>query len=149
MKHVLPSLIDTARKLRDRDAALLRQSQQVVQQATATMRRLDEFRTDCLQRSAAGTLGRADAQSLGDYQRFVARLDQAIAQQRGEVTRRSDAVRMQQDRLVHTQQRLLAFETLSRRYEKQREARDLRREQSMSDEFAARALARFAQEDLA
>ena len=142
MDQVLPLLIESAEAARDRQAGALRQAQQAVQQAQDTLARLRQFRADCLARSAGGSLGRADAQSLGDYQRFVARLDQAIVMQQHEAQLRESRVVAAQQQLMQCQQKLLAFQTLTQRRARQREAVATRREQREADEFAARAFQR-------
>lgn len=142
MQHVLPTLIESAQAVRDRQAAALRQAQQSVQQAGQTLARLREYRAECLARSAAGTLGRTQAQSLQDYQRFIGRLDEAIAMQEREAQRREAHAAAQLQLLLQSQQRLRAFETLAGRHVRARQAREQRLERRESDEFAARAAAR-------
>ncbi|HZY19159.1 MAG TPA: flagellar export protein FliJ [Ramlibacter sp.] len=142
MQHVLPLLIEQAQAARDQQSVRLKQAQQAVQQAQATLQRLLEFRAECLSRSPAATLGRGDGGQLADYQRFVSRLDEAIAMQRREAQAREGVVGQQQQLLVQCQQRMLAFETLSRRQAQQRDRREQRRGQREADEFAARAVAR-------
>ena len=142
MLHVLPHLIEQATQDRDREAARLQQAQRAVQQASATLERLRVFRLECLARSPAASHGRGDGATLADYQRFVSRLDEAIAMQGQEVAQRDQLAAQQQQRLVAAQQRLLAFDALQRRQLQQRHLRDQRREQRAADEFAARALAR-------
>ena len=144
MQHALPLLIDTAMAARDQQSAALGQAQQAVQQARATLQRLREFRAECLARSAAGTLGKATSQSLQDYQQFVARLDEAISMQLQLVSERESLATAQQVKLMRCQQRLLAFETLSKRDKQQQLMREQRRDQHTCDEFAARASARAA-----
>lgn len=142
MEHVLPHLIETARVARDRQAVGLRQAQQGVQQALATLERLTQFRADSLARSAAGTLGVTHTQALQQQQRFVSRLDEAVAQQREELALRQAHAETQQQELVKCQQRMLAFETLAKRRANERERKAQRLQQRQSDEFAARAAAR-------
>jgi flagellar FliJ protein len=142
MQKVLPMLIDQARTVRDQQAARLQQAQGALQQAQGTLERLHAFRIECLARSPAAVLGRSDGAGLADYQRFVTRLDEAIAAQRQQAELRQAAMLKQQQVLQQAQQRLLAFDTLDRRYATQRAARELRHEQRQSDEFAARATAR-------
>jgi flagellar FliJ protein len=142
MQQVLPLLIGQARAARDQQAARLQQAQLAVQQARATLERLQAFRLECLARSPAATLGRADGAALADYQRFVTRLDDAITSQQGEVALRESVATQQQQVLQQAQQRLLAFDTLARRHAQQRATRELRRDQRQADEFAARATAR-------
>lgn len=142
MKHALPLLIETAEAARDQQSARLAQARQAVAQAVATLERLRDFRAECLARSAAGTLGGTDGTALQDYQRFVARLDEAIGQQQQQVRQRELQVEHQQIQLQRCQQRLLAFETLRKREANAAAARTLRREQREADEFAARSYAR-------
>ena len=144
MKHVLPLLIETAQAARDRQVGLLAQARQAADQAGGTLQRLAEFRADCLARSAGGTLGTTDATALQQYQRFVARLDEATAMQQQEVRARHARQAEQQARLQQVQQRLLAFQALQQRDLRAREAQAARGEQRAADEFAARAFGRGA-----
>ena len=147
MEHVLPTLIESARTARDRQAAQLRQAQGAVQQARTTLERLGQFRAECLARSAAGTLGHTDGPALGRYQRFIARLDEASALQQRELQLRTERAEREQQALVHCQQRLLAFQALAQRRLREREHRENRRLQREADEFAARAFHRAAREN--
>lgn len=142
MKHALPLLLQSAATARDQQSAALAQARQAQAQAQSTLERLSEFRADCLARSAAGTLRGSDGGAMRDYQRFVDRLDEAITMQQHELARRAERVAGEQQRLQRCQQRLLAFETLQRREAQAAAAREQRREQRESDEFAARAIAR-------
>lgn len=142
MKHALPALIDTARSARDRETAILVQVQHAAAQAQSTLQRLAQYRTEYLARSPAATGAPSDAQSLAQYQLFFSRLDEAIALQHQEIERRAARVASQQAVLQRCQQRLLAFETLARRREMERQASELRRQQNETDEFAARVAGR-------
>jgi len=142
MKHALPLLLQSAASARDRQAAVLAQARQAVAQAQATLDRLEGFRAECLARSAAGTLRTTGAEALREYQRFVERLDEAVAMQRNELDARAQRAAAEHDRLLRCQQRLLAFEALREREARAAAARAQRREQRESDEFAARAIAR-------
>lgn len=142
MKHALPRLIETAEAARDQASAALAQVRQAVAQAATTLQRLQDFRAECLSRSAAGTLGATDGAGLQGYQRFVGRLDEAIALQQQEVRRREARVQEQQLRLQECQRKLMAFQALQRREADAANARAQRREQREADEFAARAFGR-------
>ena len=141
MKHVLPLLIERAQAQRDRQAAAARQARQSAAQAESTLQRLGEFRGECLSRSAAAQLGRADGASLAGYQVFVGRLDAAIGLQAREATLRAGHADDQQQRLLQQQRRVLAFEALARRDTLERSRREQRRDQRTTDDFAARAAA--------
>ncbi len=144
MKHALPILIETAQAARDRQTALLGQAQLAAGQAQATQQRLHQFRTDYLARAPAANLARSDGQSLAQYQLFFGRLDAAIALQQQEIELRLAEVAAKQALLVRCNQRLLAFETLARRRASERDLLEQRRQQSESDEFAARVAAGMA-----
>jgi flagellar FliJ protein len=142
MEQVLPLLIEQATGARDRQSARLAQVRQSVQQAQATLERLQAFRLECLARSPAAQLGRGDGAMLAGYQQFLGRLDDAIAMQRQEAALRQAQADQQQALLAQCQQKLLAFQTLAARQAQRRELRAARKSQRESDEFAARAYAR-------
>ena len=148
MKHALPILIETAQAARDRQAAILGHAQLAAGHAQATLQRLHQFRTDYLARSPAANLARSDGQSLAQYQLFFSRLDDAITLQQQEIELRLAQVAAKHALLVRCNQRLLAFETLARRRASERELLELRRQQSESDEFAARVAAGMALDGL-
>ena len=146
MDAVLPVLISRAEATRDTEAARAQQAAMAVRQAHDTLRRLGEFRDELIGRSAAATLGRTDTDALAGYQVFMTRLGDAMSQQTREATRREQALASQQARLVEAQQRVLALQTLVRRRAATRDAKQARIEQRNTDDFAARAFARAAQE---
>ena len=139
MDAVLPLLIERAQAARDRLAAEASQSAQALQQSQATLWRLRQFRTEYLARSPATRGSAVSPQALVDWQRFLARLDEAIGLQAQECEHRrqvDDARRLQ---LGEGQRRLMAFETLDRRRAAVRDMAQARRAQRDADEFAARA----------
>lgn len=139
MEKVVPVLIDRARALRDRKSVITHQAQAVLEQSHATLERLQRFRGECLARSPGAAGVHAGAGVHGDYQRFIARLDDAIAMQRQESARRKGQHEAALLQLAQCQQRLLALETLMKRWALARDAKQGRAEQRASDEFAARA----------
>jgi flagellar protein FliJ len=142
MDHILPLLIERAAALRDRQAAAMQQARMAADQADTTLGRLESFRVDCLARSPAGSLARTTADSLAGHQQFVSRLDDAIGLQTQEADTRHARAGEQQAVLIEAQRRLLAFETLQRRRAAERNAKEQRKLQRESDEFAARAARR-------
>lgn len=139
MKQVLALLIERAREARDQLSAAARTATLAVQQAQATLHQLTAFRADYLNRSPTATVGGFSADRLHDWQRFMTRLDEALAMQREDVERRRqlEALRLQQ--LSDGQRRLMAFEALAARQAAERDRRQARQAQRDSDEFAARA----------
>lgn len=136
---VMPLLIEQARKRRDEQSARAQAALQGVHQALGTLRQLQDFRTDYLRRSPASSGQAMHVDRLQDFQRFLARLEQAIGQQRQEVERRQQVQAEAQRFLAEDQRRLMAFETLASRQAQERERLARRREQRETDEFAARA----------
>lgn len=142
MKNILPLLIERAEQLRDRHVAEAQETVATLRTAQSVLQRLDEFRVEFLARSPAATGAHADGQALQDYQRFVGRLDEAIAQQRLECDRRQQRNDAAQRLLLDSQRRVVALQSWKRREahaEANRESRKLQRE---ADEFAARAAVR-------
>lgn len=146
MDKVLPILTERATTARDQQAVRMREAAGLLQQAGATLDRLQEFRTDCIARSPTARGGSPDGQSMADYQRFLGRLDEAITLQQQECVRRQERSAAVQQALIENQKRLMAFETLARRRGALRLLKDSRVAQRMSDEFAARAASLQAQE---
>ncbi len=140
MKQALPLLIERAREARDQLSAAGPAATLAVQQAQATLQQLTAFRADYLQRSPTATVGGFSADRLHDWQRFMTRLDEALALQQEDIERRRrlEALRLQQ--LSEGQRRLMAFEALAARQAAERDRRQARQAQRDSDEFAARAI---------
>ena len=137
--HVLPIVIQQARQSRDAQSARTVAALTAVQQAESTLRQLEDFRIDYLRRSPAASGETLQIERLLDFQRFVTRLDEAIAIQQNEAALRRHRQFESQQQLAEAQRRLLAFETLATRQAAEREHSARRREQRDTDEFAARA----------
>lgn len=137
--QVMPLLIEQARKRRDEQSARVQAASQGVQQALGTLRQLQDFRADYLRRSPASAGQSMHVERLQDFQRFLARLEEAIGQQQQELSRRQQQLADAQAFLAEDQRRLMAFETLATRQADELERLARRREQRESDEFAARA----------
>jgi flagellar FliJ protein len=148
MKNVLPLLIDRAQVLRDKHVREARETLTTLQTAQQVLQRLDDFRTEFMARSPASSGASADTQALLDYQRFVGRLDEAMAQQRQECTRRQQRNDAAQRQLLDSQRRVVALQSWQRREAAALAAKDNRRTQREADEFAARAAGRYTGEAL-
>lgn len=146
MEQVLGTLIEGARLARDRHAVARRNAALAVEQAHHTLQRLGQYRGECLARSPAAAGGTPDGDALVDYQRFVGRLDQAIALQGRDVQARQSGLEAAQLTLQESQRRLKALETLVARRAAARALQAQRKDQRDADEFAARAARRTSQE---
>lgn len=107
--------------------------------AQAKLALLEGYREEYLERFRQAARDGLEPTQWRNYQTFLDRLDEAIAQQR-------QAVRAQQTRTAagqeHWQQqktRLQAFTALAERHHDNETRNALRQEQKMQDEFAARA----------
>ncbi len=140
MKQVLPILIERAREARDQLSAAARAATLSVQQGEATLQQLATFRADYLLRSPTATVGGFSADRLHDWQRFMTRLDEAVAMQHEDCERRRQLESMRLQQLSDGQRRLMAFEALAARQALERDRRQARQAQRDSDEFAARAI---------
>ncbi len=140
MKQALPLLIERAREARDQLSAAARAATLSLQQAQATLDQLTAFRADYLHRSPTATVGGFSADRLHDWQRFMTRLDEALAMQGEDCERRRQVEAQRLQQLAEGQRRLMAFEALAARQAAERDRRQVRQAQRESDEFAARAI---------
>ena len=85
----------------------------------------------------AGARGMGAAQ-LQDYRTFLARIDQAISQQQGQVAQARRQYEQKKDEWFHRRTRSQALEKVAERYRKQERHDEDRREQKDSDERAQR-----------
>lgn len=139
MQASLPLLIDRARTSRDEQSLRARRATQALHQAQATLQQLEGFRADYLRRSPATSGQAIHTDGLQDWQRFVSRLDEAVALQRQEIEIRRHQDAEGQRLLLDAQRRLMAFEALAARQRAERERKAQRQAQHEADEFAARA----------
>lgn len=139
MNQVLELLVERAEGARDQATRQAQEARKAAQMVEGTLDRLQLYRSECLARSPTMRTTGADAQSLRDYQQFVSRLDEAIQVQKNECVFRQSLVEGAQRHLLQAQQRLMALQTLVKRRVSVATAKDARRAQAASDEFAALA----------
>lgn len=138
MRKSLPLLIEHARTARDQAAGRNEAALAAVRESDATVERLEQYRLEYLS-AAPGTTGNSvSALSLASFHDFVARLDMAIGLQKHESKKRSSLAAQATQLLMEKQQRLFAFEALMARNNAAIQQVAARKEQSNSDEFAAR-----------
>lgn len=73
-----------------------------------------------------------------NFQQFLARVDEAIEQQRQTVAMREQNTATGQRQWKEQRKKLKAFDTLSARHFASENAREVKRDQKLQDEFAAR-----------
>ncbi|MGE4243976.1 flagellar export protein FliJ [Ramlibacter sp.] len=146
LDRTLPLLIERAVAARDREAQALAQTQRREAAAAERGEQLCNYRVQYLARSPAATGASVSGDALASRQRFIAKLDEALAIQKDDLSMRARETAAQHARLLQCQQALLALQTLQRRREAQRDLRLARGAQREADEFAARALQRARRE---
>lgn len=131
----LDTLTGLAREARDHAARLLagerRNQQQLSRQAETLHHYRDEYRQRMQQVMAEGV----DMGTLGNYQRFLASLDNAIEQIQAAMGNQQRKVDQCRQQWQGQQQRLSAYDTLSARRLAAGRRDELRREQHQNDEF--------------
>lgn len=135
----LDTLTGLAREARDNAARLLagerRNQQQLAQQADTLHHYREEYRQRMQQVMAEGI----DMTTLGNYQRFLSSLDNAIEQVQSAMGNQQRKVEHCQQQWQGQQQRLSAYDTLSARRLAAIRRSELRREQHQNDEFGNQA----------
>ena len=108
------------------------------QDAQAKLDLLYQYRLEYAQRFQDSAQSGLSPQQWKNFQDFLARLDDAIAQQREIVNQSKKRTAAGQSHWQEQRIRLQAIDTLSLRHAKAEQAREARREQKVVDEFAAR-----------
>lgn len=111
----------------------------------ATYATLDNFRGDYANRLRAVTHAAKD--TLGNYHRFIGKLEQALHSQQQDVARADQAVEQSEHTWSAARRRLKAMELLRDRRAAAAQAREKRLEQKQSDEYAARSTRRLHRHD--
>ncbi|MBL0421454.1 flagellar export protein FliJ [Ramlibacter sp. AW1] len=142
MQASLAVIIERSREARDQRVSQAHAAGMAVQQAQAVLQQLQGYRLDYLRRSPSAPGLRVRVEQLVEFQRFVAKLDEAIGLQGQELALRRQRELESQRLLAEAQRRLLAFEALLARHADERARLARRREQRDTDEFAAQAARR-------
>lgn len=143
-KLPLDTLIEMARDSTDKAARVLGELSAQRQHAARQLEMLREYRQDYLQRLQSALQSGLSAADCHNYQRFIATLDEAIAQQLVALER-ADA-QLADGRLAwqREKRRLSSFDTLLGREQRAQAVRDMRREQRANDEYSNRLTRRHA-----
>jgi len=108
------------------------------QDAKSKLDLLCQYREEYARRFQTAAQDGMSPQQWKNFQDFLARLDDAIAQQRQVVNRSSDQTAAGQQHWQTQRIRLQAIDTLSVRHYKAEMVKEGRREQKIVDEYAAR-----------
>lgn len=133
----LQTLLDHARHRMEAAERLLRMLKHKEEAARRRMEDLLEYQADYRARLNGG------GQSMGialirDFYAFMAKLDQAIAHQRGELDAATVRWQAAHDQWLAQRHKVKAYETLAMRHARQENQRNEKREQRQTDECALR-----------
>ncbi len=118
----------------DQAATVVAQCLHELEAARAQLCELEQFRHDYARRQDVAT----SAGDLLNRQRFVARIDAAIAQQRDEIEHKSQQLAAARAGWIESRSRSSALDTVTDRYRRREQAGAERAEQAVADERAQR-----------
>jgi len=108
------------------------------QNQRSRLQMLEQYREEYAQRLRDATAQGVTRLILHNYQDFLARIDEAITQQRIVVGNSARNTRAGQDHWQAQNTRLKAIDTLSQRHDARERHRENRQEQKIQDEFSTR-----------
>ncbi len=108
------------------------------QNQRSRLQMLEQYREEYAQRLRDATASGVTRLILRNYQDFLARIDEAIAQQKIVVGTSERNTRAGQDNWQAQNTRLKAIDTLSQRHDARERYRENRQEQKIQDEFSTR-----------
>jgi len=138
----LQTLIELARTSVDDTARELALLNAQCNSAEHQLGMLRDYRQDYLEKLQAAMRTGLAAADCHNYQRFIATLDDAIAQQATVLQHAKQLAQEGRERWQHAQRKLNSFETLQSRQSHAQARIDARREQRDNDEYAARLFRR-------
>lgn len=108
------------------------------QSAKSRLQLLEQYREEYSQKMRNAIGEGLTPMALRNYQDFIARIDEAIDQQRQAVNRSQQNTATGQAEWREQNQRLKAIDTLSQRHDARERYRENRQDQKLMDEFTAR-----------
>jgi flagellar protein FliJ len=102
------------------------------------LKMLEDYRSEYAQRLREATLQGVTPTVLLNYQDFLARIDEAILQQRRAVENSEQSTKAGQEHWRSQNKQLKALDTLSQRHDARERYQENKLDQKLQDEFAAR-----------
>ena len=138
MTRALHTLLEQAELDRDTALARLLQADEAARQARAQAEQLHAYREDYLRRAPALNGKSAHIELVRCHQGFMQRLDQAIAQQRGQLEGLEQQAAALREALLEREVRVAAVRKLIERRGQEQQRQAARAEQRHNDEAAQR-----------
>ena len=111
------------------------------QSAQSKLEMLQQFRRDYQLKLQNAEKDGISLQDLRNFQDFIYRLDEAIAQQNNVVAQAHISQQTGRSELTETQRRMKSFDTLAQRYTEEERKREAKIEQKIQDEHSGRLAA--------
>jgi flagellar FliJ protein len=108
------------------------------QSQKSRLQMLEQYREEYAQRMRQATAEGVTPLVLRNYQDFLARIDEAIAQQRIAVSNSESSTKAGQEHWKSQNKQLKAIDTLSLRHEARERYRENKQDQKLQDEFTTR-----------
>ncbi len=134
----LQTVLDLMQRRADEATQQLARLIAAEQDAKTKLQLLADYREEYARRFQASAQEGLTPQQWRNFQDFLARLDDAIAQQRDVVARSRNNTVAGQQAWQAQQVKLKAMDTLSSRHQQSETRKELRQEQKLVDEIAAR-----------
>jgi flagellar protein FliJ len=138
MSNVLHILIDQAREKADELVKAMGHTQQKLQQGQDKLSMLQSYCTDCQTNMHTRATGGITGEQLRNQLAFVAKIDQAIAQQTKEIEFLNTTLTHQRTQWQMALGEQRKYEALLERERIKQQRAENKRDQKMNDEFAAR-----------
>lgn len=134
----LQPLVHLAKKKNDADIKHLGKLNQQRQSAETKLATLQQFRRDYQEKFQEAVKGGMAPVDLRNFQDFIYRLDQAIAQQKNSLEHSSSLVDAGRANLTESKRKMQSFETLAQRHFEAEKKQQEKAEQKLQDEHAGR-----------
>lgn len=108
------------------------------QNQRSRLQMLEDYRAEYAQRMSEATAQGVTRLVLHNYQDFLARIDQAIEQQRLTVMDSENSTKAGQEHWKNQNKQLKAIDTLSLRHDERERYKEGKQEQKLQDEFSSR-----------
>ena len=134
----LQPLLDLMQSRTDEATRKLGQLLAAEQNQRSRLQMLEQYRDEYTHRMSEAVCNGLTPASLLNFQNFIFRIDEAIAQQRVVVANSEKNTRQGQQHWQEQNKQLKAIDTLSQRHELRERYKENRSDQKLQDEFSAR-----------
>lgn len=134
----LQPLLDLMQTRADEATRKLGQLIAAEQSQRSRLQMLEQYRDEYAQRMLEATADGITRLILLNYQAFLARIDEAIAQQRTAVENSERSTKAGKNQWQDQNKQLKAIDTLSQRHDARERYRENKQEQKLQDEFSTR-----------